>query len=196
MSGSRRWITLYGRRVFWARDARIAYGAAVLASVACFAGESVRDALTDARILGAIGGIGLAVVSVSLGSVALMAGLLDETFSFVISRAGTGSLDEGIEDALQPYQAMAVIGACTIGAAMLGLVATSAVENWIVDTVVATIAVLMGTWSVAGITLLVFLTALFARHKGSLLATRAEANVLRMKSAGQADPRERGTNAG
>lgn len=194
-----RWLRQYGRFVFWTLDARIAYSAAVVTGVACVTSEPIRGALTDPRVLGAIGAIGLAVVSVSLGSVALMAGLLDETFSFIIARSSPDfpdSPDQGILAALQPYQAMAVIGGTTIGAATVGMVATLAEDAWVVDAVVAPVTIFMGTWSVAGITRLVFLTAFFARKKGTVLATKAEANVRMLKSSGQANHKERGASAG
>lgn len=176
----RQWLSLRGRTVLWATDAQVAYAAAFVSAVTCSTWAPARDAAVDPRVLGAIGAIGLAVLSVSLGAVALMAGLLDETFSYVIARAGSDQ-NTGIDDALQPYRAMAVIGALTIGSAMLGIIVTLAVTNWVVAAVTATLVVLFGTWSVAGTTQLVFLTAFFAGKKGQLLATRADANVVQMR---------------
>lgn len=196
MTSLRRWSRRYGREVFWGRDARVGYCVAALTSVSCVTSEPVRDAVTDPRVLGSIGAIGLAVVSVSLGAVALMAGLLDETFSYAIARAGE-SLDKGIDDALQPYRATAVVGATAIGSATTAIVVTMATGNWIISTVAAAVTALCGAWSVAGITSLVFLTAYFAGLKGSVLAHRAETNVVKMqKHSGQSGQLGQGTNAG
>lgn len=197
MTNRGHWLSHYGRSVLWGKDARIAYCVGAATGLACMTSPAVRGAVADPRILGAIGAIGLAVISVSLGSVSLMAGLLDETYSLVIARAGGRSNDVGIDDALEPYRAMAVIGAITLASALTAIVVTIALPNWVVVASASSVVILFGTWSVAGTTQLVFLTAFFAGRKGRLLADRAAANVVKMQKPGEVpNERGRGANAG
>lgn len=181
MGAFRQWGRRYGRTVFWGKDARIAFVVAALACAAFTVWPEARSAGSDVKLLGATGTLGLAVLSLSLASVSLMAGLLDDTFSLAVGRAGETTLQEGIDDAVEPYRSMAVVGASTVAAAIVGTLLTTVVRNWVVDVLSLTIVTLLGTWSLAGTVQLVFLTAFFATQKGYMLVSKAEANLVRME---------------
>ncbi len=165
----RAWVRKYGRGTFRSWDFYVAVVCGVAAYIIC-GSKVVRAAAVP--VLMAEAAIGVGLLAVVFGAIAVFATFYDPSYRRVLDLAG------GFRSALMPYISVAVISALAGAAGIIGALALPALGVFSAKLVCACSTFLFA-WSVAGMVSITELTLFHASRRAELMRGADEAETIR-----------------
>ena len=167
----RAWLKRYGRGTFRSWDFYVAIVCGVAAYFIC-GSKAVRTAAVP--VLMGQAAIGVGLLAVVFGAIAVFATFYDPSYRRVLDLAG------GFRSALMPYITVAVISALAGAAGIIGALALPALGVFPTQLVCAASTFLF-VWSVAGMVSITELTLFHASRRAELMGGADEAETIRAK---------------
>lgn len=161
------WLAAHGRATFESWDLFVGgLAAAVVVVAAGFNGDVRSNGVT---ILIAESALGLALMSVVLGTLGLLVSFIDERYRQVIALT-----PGGIGAAWQPYKTVAFLGGMAALVGLLAAVLWETMNNWGQATLLGCASGLL-IWAIGGTIQIVFLTAWHGQQRARLMQVLSEA---------------------